>query len=119
MTETNETLAPRWPIPATVASGGLAAAGMILLLSGVYVGVGAACVISAVAALVLTLLRIRRVSRATADAWRASQARFRDFAQASSDWFWEQDADLRYSSFADNLNKPDRGLERLIGLTQR
>ena len=28
---------------------------------------------------------------------RASEARFRDFAQLTSDWFWEQDADLRFT----------------------
>jgi ABC-type nitrate/sulfonate/bicarbonate transport system substrate-binding protein len=38
----------------------------------------------------------RRVRRATA-ALAAGQQRFRDFAEASSDWFWEQDAQLRFT----------------------
>ena len=31
------------------------------------------------------------------EALRRSEERFRDFAEASSDWFWEQDAELRFS----------------------
>ncbi len=36
--------------------------------------------------------------RATADALQASERRLRDFAELASDWFWEQDADLRFVS---------------------
>jgi PAS domain S-box-containing protein len=36
------------------------------------------------------------MSRAT-EALRASESRLRDFAELASDWFWEQDADLRLS----------------------
>jgi PAS domain S-box-containing protein len=32
-----------------------------------------------------------------AEMLRASERRFRDFATTSSDWFWEQDADLRFT----------------------
>jgi PAS domain S-box-containing protein len=34
-----------------------------------------------------------------------SEARFRDFAQTASDWFWETDADLRYTSFDGDHDK--------------
>jgi len=34
-----------------------------------------------------------------------SEARFRDFAQTASDWFWETDADLRYTSFEGDPGK--------------
>jgi PAS domain S-box-containing protein len=34
-----------------------------------------------------------------------SEARFRDFAQTASDWFWETDADLRYTSFEGDQDK--------------
>ncbi len=34
---------------------------------------------------------------------RESRQRFRDFAEASSDWFWEMDEDLRYSWFSPNV----------------
>ena len=33
----------------------------------------------------------------TADALRASENRLRDFAELASDWFWEQDADFRFT----------------------
>ena len=38
---------------------------------------------------------------ATAAALRASEARMRDFAEMSSDWFWEQDAELRFTWISD------------------
>jgi signal transduction histidine kinase len=40
-----------------------------------------------------------------AEALRRSEARFRAFATVSSDWFWEQDADLRFSYFSDDRRK--------------
>ncbi len=42
--------------------------------------------------------------RSQADAaLRESEARLRDFAAAASDWFWEMDADLRFSFMSDRL----------------
>ncbi len=38
----------------------------------------------------------------TADALRASEVRIRDFAEMSSDWFWEQDANLRFTWISDD-----------------
>ncbi|MDP5239372.1 PAS domain S-box protein [Uliginosibacterium sp. 31-16] len=32
-----------------------------------------------------------------------NEERFRDFSQSSADWFWEMDADLRFSYFSDNF----------------
>jgi PAS domain S-box-containing protein len=55
-----------------------------------------------VAATILCLLisvlakEVRRRD-ALAEALRANEERFRNFAEASSDWFWEQDANLRFS----------------------
>jgi PAS domain S-box-containing protein len=37
----------------------------------------------------------------TAEALRQSEQRFRDIAEIASDWFWEMDADLRFSYFSD------------------
>jgi len=34
-----------------------------------------------------------------------SEQRFRDFAEASSDWFWEMDADLRFTYFSQKLEE--------------
>ena len=39
----------------------------------------------------------RRVDEALSE----SEARFRDFAKAASDWFWEMDADLRFTYFSE------------------
>jgi prevent-host-death family protein len=36
-------------------------------------------------------------------ALRSSEARFRDFADASSDWFWEMDEECRFSYFSDRF----------------
>jgi diguanylate cyclase (GGDEF)-like protein/PAS domain S-box-containing protein len=36
---------------------------------------------------------------------RAAEQRARDFAEASSDWFWETDARLRYTRFAGNVDE--------------
>ena len=36
---------------------------------------------------------------------REQKKRFRDFAEASSDWLWETDADLRYTWFSENVEK--------------
>ncbi len=36
-------------------------------------------------------------------ALRESERRFRDYAEVASDWFWEMDAELRFSYFSDTL----------------
>jgi two-component system cell cycle sensor histidine kinase/response regulator CckA len=54
----------------------------------------------------------------TAEALRESEGRFRDFALTSSDWFWEQDADLRFCRFSDVSNKPEIQSEFYLGKTR-
>ncbi|MCX7154877.1 MAG: PAS domain S-box protein [Rhodocyclales bacterium] len=39
-----------------------------------------------------------------AEALRDSEQRFRDYAELSADWFWEQDADLRFSRLSGGAN---------------
>jgi two-component system, sensor histidine kinase and response regulator len=34
---------------------------------------------------------------------RKEEQRFRDFSESTADWFWEMDADLRFSYFSDNF----------------
>jgi PAS domain S-box-containing protein len=48
---------------------------------------------------ILVFLLAKEVGRreALAAALRANEERFRNFAEASSDWFWEQDENLRFS----------------------
>ena len=45
----------------------------------------------------------------TEEALRESEERFRDFAESSADWFWEMDAELRFTYVSPNL-------ERILGL---
>jgi PAS domain S-box-containing protein len=53
----------------------------------------------------------------SAEALARSEARFRAFAQITSDWFWEQNEELRYTWFSDTVDKP--GLVfNLIGQTR-
>jgi len=53
----------------------------------------------------------------SAEALARSEARSRDFAEITSDWFWDQDAKLRYTWFSDAVSRP--GLVfNLIGLTR-
>lgn len=53
---------------------------------------------------VTTYLDITSRARAEA-ALRASEARFRDFANAASDWFFETDAEHRFTYFSDRLRE--------------
>lgn len=68
----------------------------------------------------------RRVSARTVEleladsASRESEARYRALVDLSSDWYWEQDEDLRFTS----LSKPEAGPKvidhaRFVGLTRR
>jgi PAS domain S-box-containing protein len=53
----------------------------------------------------------------SAEALARSEARFRDFAEITSDWFWEQNAELRYTWFSDAVSRP--GLVfNVIGMTR-
>ena len=52
-----------------------------------------------------------------ADALRRAEERSRDFAEITSDWFWEQDANLRYTWFSDTGKHPELVFD-LIGKTR-
>jgi signal transduction histidine kinase len=54
----------------------------------------------------------------TADALRASEARVRDFAEMSSDWFWEQDADLRYTQISGSSPSQYENRAHYLGRTR-
>ena len=60
-------------------------------------------------------------ARAQAEvALRESRARFRDFAGASADWFWEMDAELRFSDISDRFFEVFHlSREGVIGKTRR
>ncbi|HYH37967.1 MAG TPA: response regulator [Azospirillum sp.] len=101
---------------------GLSAVGGLLALAGgrpdgaVFVPVAAALGTVVVAVAGLAFLAVRRAVR-TAEAidrgarlleaanreLEASRQRFRDFAEAASDWFWESGADHRYTYVSERL----------------
>ncbi len=45
---------------------------------------------------------------------KASEQRFRDLSELSSDWFWEQGPDLRFTQFVQGLNKSERKDESIL-----
>ena len=50
----------------------------------------------------------------------ASETRFRDFTNASSDWFWEMDEELRFSYFSDRFTEVTGvSQEMLLGKTRQ
>ena len=63
-----------------------------------------------VGALARDLDRARRDANRSRDALVESEQRFRQFAEAASDWFYEVDADLRVTWVSENL-------ERLLGVS--
>jgi PAS domain-containing protein len=46
-----------------------------------------------------------------------SESRSRDWAEISCEWFWEQNAELRYTRFSDTVGRPGLRFD-LIGLTR-
>ncbi|KAF0162905.1 MAG: multi-sensor signal transduction histidine kinase [Rhodocyclaceae bacterium] len=53
-------------------------------------------------------------------ALRDSEQRFRDYAELSADWFWEQDADLRFSRLSGGANNTEEGIRvaAILGKTR-
>ncbi|MEM7564882.1 MAG: EAL domain-containing protein, partial [Pseudomonadota bacterium] len=53
------------------------------------------------------------------EALRKSEERLRDFAETGADWFWEQDADLRYTYLSGHFpDHNDRSADDVIGKTR-
>ncbi|GGK26498.1 sensor domain-containing protein [Salinarimonas ramus] len=48
-----------------------------------------------------------------------SEGRFRSLSAMGSDWFWEQDAELRFTLFSQEINGLWKNREELIGKTRR
>jgi len=63
----------------------------------------------------LLIMFLQRTVQATAESI-SNESRFRDFTEVASDWFWEQDADLRFSFVSDLAFKGiGRQLQSLLG----
>lgn len=59
-------------------------------------------------------------SKRAHEALRASEERFKDFAEVASDWFWEMDAELRYTFVSDAYERiVGKSPAALIGRTRR
>ncbi|MCC6470995.1 MAG: PAS domain-containing protein [Alphaproteobacteria bacterium] len=88
--------------------------------SAVQAGLTTVLVTLAILAMTVMLIRIAtRIERARG-ALRASEQRFRDFAAASSDWYWEQDADLRFTFLSPSASShTDMAVGAHIGRTRR
>jgi signal transduction histidine kinase len=66
------------------------------------------------------LLQARNMAEAAQSQARVSEERFRDFAMTASDWFWEQDENLRFSFFSPEAFGGSRETaERHLGKTRR
>jgi PAS domain S-box-containing protein len=63
--------------------------------------VGATVAAAILCTLIFLLAKEMRRREALAVALRANEERFRNFAEASSDWFWEQDETLRFRYLSD------------------
>lgn len=90
-------------------------------LHSVLLSIFAPVVVGAIGMAALLVHR-QAANRANQDADRLgeSEQRFKDFAEASVDWFWEMDAELRFSWFSDRFTivtgVPE---ENLLGKTRR
>ena len=51
-------------------------------------------------------------------ALRKSEARFRDLTELSSDWYWEQDAEFRFTEVSSNVRNAGLETDRNIGRTR-
>ncbi|HEX3498461.1 MAG TPA: ATP-binding protein [Stellaceae bacterium] len=71
-------------------------------------------------ALIFMLAKEMGRREALAAALRANEERFRNFAEASSDWFWEQDETLRFSYLSDAVfEKSGLPVAAHLGKTRR
>jgi len=68
----------------------------------------------AVAGLIGTITDVTGLKEAEA-ALREGEARFRDLTELSSDWYWEQDADLRFTQISSKVHEFALGSEEDIG----
>ena len=63
----------------------------------------------------IDLARELRRREATEAELRDSEARFRDFANLASDWFWEQDAELRFTWLSESCPVTEGGPAAYLG----
>jgi PAS domain S-box-containing protein len=87
-------------------------------LYGIGAVIGAAGLVLLVGMIMLQFDRQRRLIGALSAgraAQRASEARFRDFAETASDWYWETDADHRFTYVSERIRTLGMDPGRMIG----
>jgi diguanylate cyclase (GGDEF)-like protein/PAS domain S-box-containing protein len=70
-----------------------------------------------VAGLIGTISDVTPLKEAEA-ALREGEARFRDLTELSSDWYWEQDAELRFTQISSKVHEFSLGAEEDVGKTR-
>ena len=70
-----------------------------------------------VAGLIGTITDVSGLKEAES-ALRESEGRFRDLTELSSDWYWEQDADLRFTQISSKVHEFSLGAEEDVGKTR-
>jgi PAS domain S-box-containing protein len=84
----------------------------------VFIALGTLCGAIGFALLVRTLLGRSRLLERSEATLRESEARWRDFALTSSDWFWETDEKHRFSYLSDHIRAFGQDRQTRIGLTR-
>jgi diguanylate cyclase (GGDEF)-like protein/PAS domain S-box-containing protein len=70
-----------------------------------------------VAGLIGTITDVSELKEAES-ALREGEARFRDLTELSSDWYWEQDSDLRFTQISSKVHEFSLGAEEDVGKTR-
>jgi PAS domain S-box-containing protein len=84
----------------------------------VFIALDTLCGAIGLALLVRTLLARSRLLERSEATLRESEARCRDFALTSSDWFWETDEKHRFSYLSDHIRAFGQGPQTRIGRTR-
>ena len=92
---------------------------ILIALAAAGTSIGFALLFRALAARSRKLERQAAELRLIADALRDSEGRFHDFALTSSDWFWETDAEHRFTHTSDEIRGFGQDPTRVIGRTRQ
>jgi PAS domain S-box-containing protein len=84
----------------------------------IFIGIGTLCTITGFALLFHALVVHSRSLERSEATLRESEARFRDFAMTSSDWFWETDENHRFTYQSDHIRAFGMDPQNVIGRTR-
>jgi PAS domain S-box-containing protein len=83
-----------------------------------FIGIGTLCAVTGFAVLFQALVMHSRSLERSEATLRESEARFRDFALASSDWFWETDENHCFTHLSEHIRSFGRDPTTSIGRTR-